>query len=146
MRVDALCDVTSGMAEDAAFCSLVGSGIIKQRRHRVPAVMRSMAIGTDVAHDSTPYRAVPPIVVRPSRRIADECVTGAFRSGLDERRDAMMYGDDTDAGGRFASGDADIALTQMDVSFLQLQHLTAAHPGIEQDKDRIDTGAVHGRP
>lgn len=108
MRIDALCDVAASVAEKTPLCRLVGSGIIKQRRHRVPAVMRSMAIDTDVVHDSTPYCAVPPIVVRPSRRIADECVTGAFHAGLDERSDAMMYGDDTDAGGRFASGDADV--------------------------------------
>ena len=118
MRVDTLCDVASSMAEDAAFCRLVRSGIIKQRRHRVPAVMRSMAIGTDVVHGSTPYSAVPPIVVRPSRRIADECIPWAFHSGLDERRDAMMYGDDTDAGGGLALCDADIALSEMDIRFL----------------------------
>lgn len=117
MRVDALCNVAAGMAEDAAFCRLVRAGIIKQRRHCVPAVMRSMAIGTDEVHDSTPYRAVTPIVVRPSRRIADECIPWAFHSGLDERRNAVMYGDDTDAGGGFALCDADIALTQMDVRF-----------------------------
>lgn len=120
MRVDALCDVAAGMAEDAAFCCLVRAGIIKQRRHRVPAVMRSMAIGTDVVHDSTPYRAVPPIVVRPSRRIADERITWAFYAGLDEWRNAMMYWDDANAGGDFAPCDADIALAEMDVSFLQL--------------------------
>lgn len=108
--------------------------------------MRSMAICTDVVHDSTPYRAVPPIVVWLAHIIADEGITWAFHAGLDERSDAVMYRDDTDAGGGLALCDADIALTQMDVSFLQLQHLTAAHPGIEQDKDRIDTGAVHGRP
>lgn len=100
MRVYALCDVAASVAEDAAFCRLVGSGIIKQRRHRVPAVMRSMTIGTDVVHDSTPYRAVTPIVVRPSRRIAYKGIPWAFHSGLDERHDVMMYGDDTDAGGR----------------------------------------------
>lgn len=61
VRVDPFRNVAAGMAEDAAFCRLVGSGIIKQCRHRVPAVMRSMAIGMDVVHDSTPYRAVPPI-------------------------------------------------------------------------------------
>ena len=120
MRIDALCDVATGMAEDAAFCSLVGSGIIKQRRHRVPAVMRSMAIGTDAVHDRPPDGAVPPIVVRPSCRITDEGITWAFHSGLDERRNAMMYGDDADAGGGLASGDADITLTQMDIRFLQL--------------------------
>ena len=120
MRVDALCDVAACMAEDAAFCRLVRAGIIKQRRHRVPAVMRSMAVSADVVHDSTPYRAVPPIVVRPSRRIAYKGITWVFHSGLDERRDAMMYGDDTDAGFRFASGDADITLTQMNIRFLQL--------------------------
>ena len=117
MRVDALCDVAACMAEDAAFCRLVGSGIIKQRRAGAPAVMRSMAIGTDVVHDSTPYRAVPPIVVRPSRRIADERITWAFHAGLDEWCDAVMYGDDADAGGGLAPSDADIALTEMDVVF-----------------------------
>ena len=120
MRVDALCNVAAGMAEDAAFCRLVRAGIIKQRRHRVPAVMRSMAVSADVVHDSTPYRAVPPIVVRPSRRITDEGIPWAFHSGLDERRNAVMYRDDADAGGGLALCDANIALTQMDVSFLQL--------------------------
>lgn len=120
MRVDPFRNVAASMAEDAAFCRLVRAGIIKQRRYRVPAVMRSMAIGTDVVHDSTPYRAVPPIVVRPSRRIAYKGITWAFHSGLDERSDAVMYRDDTDAGGGLAPCDADIALTQMDVSFLQL--------------------------
>lgn len=134
------------MAEDAAFCRLVRAGIIKQRRYRVPAVMRSMAVSADEMHDRPPDGAVPPIVVWLAHIIADEGITWAFHAGLDERSDAVMYRDDTDAGGGFAPCDADIALTQMDVSFLQLQHLTAAHPGIEQDKDRIDTGAVHGRP
>lgn len=117
MRVDSLRNVTAGMAEDAALCCLVRAGIIKQRRYCMPTVVRRVTFGTDVVHDSTPYRAVPPIVVRPSRRIADECIPWAFHSGLDERRDAMMDWDDTDAGGRFASGDSDIALTEMDVVF-----------------------------
>ncbi len=120
MRVDALCNVAAGMAEDAAFCRLVGSGIIKQRRHRVPAVVGCVPISTDEMHDRPPYRAVPPIVVRPSCRIAYKGITWAFHSGLDERRNTVMYGDDADAGGGLALCDADTALTQMDVSFLQL--------------------------
>lgn len=118
MRVDALCDVASSMAENAAFCRLVCADIIKQRRHRVPAVMCSMSISADAVHDGPPYRAVPPIVVRPSRRIADERITWAFHAGLDEWCDAVMYGDDADAGGGLAPSDADIALTEMDVVFL----------------------------
>lgn len=106
------------MAEDAAFCRLVRASIIKQRRHRVPAIMRSMAISADVMHDRPPYYTVPPIVVRPSRRIAYKGITWAFHSGLDEQCDAVMYRYDTDAGGGLASGDADIALTEMDVRFL----------------------------
>lgn len=51
MCVDALGNVASGMAEDAAFCRLIGTGIIKQRRHRVPAVMRSMAVSVNVVHN-----------------------------------------------------------------------------------------------
>lgn len=118
MRVDSLRNVTAGMAEDAAFCRLVCADIIKQRRHRVPAVMCSMAISADAVHDGPPYCAVTPIVVRPSRIIADKRITWAFHAGLDERRDAMMNGDDADAGGGLAPCDADIALTKMDVSFL----------------------------
>lgn len=146
MRVYTLGNVASGMAEDAAFCRLVRASIIKQRRHRVPAVMGCMAICTDAVHDGPPDGAVPAIIVRPSRLVANEGITWAFYAGLDERRNAVMYRDDTDAGGGFAPCDADIALTQMDVRFLQLQHLATAHPGIDQDKDRIDTGAVYGRP
>ncbi len=118
MRVDALCDVAAGMAEDAAFCCLVRAGIIKQRRNSVSAIVRSVAISSDAMHDRTPDRAIPAIVVRPSRRIADEGIAWAFHSGLDERCDAMMYGDDADTGSRLALCDADIALTQMDVRFL----------------------------
>lgn len=118
MRVDALCNVASSMAENAAFCRLVCADIIKQRRHRVPAVMCSMAISADAVHDGPPYRAVPPIVVRPSRRIADERITWAFHAGLDKWCDAVMYGDDADTGSRLALCDADIALTEMDVVFL----------------------------
>lgn len=118
MRVDALCDVASGMAEDAAFCRLVRASIIKQRRHRVPAVMGCMAICTDAVHDGPPDGAVSAIIVRPSRIIADKRITWAFHARLDERRDAMMDGDDADAGGGFAPCNTDIALSEMDVSFL----------------------------
>lgn len=111
MRVDALCDVAAGMAEDAALCSLVGSGIIKQRRDGMPAVVSSMAIGTDEMHDGPPDSAVPPIVVRSSRIIADKRITWAGHAGFYEWCDAVMYGDDADAGGGFAPCDADIALT-----------------------------------
>lgn len=111
MRVDPFRNVTAGMAEDAAFCRLVCAGIIKQRRHRVPAVMGCMAICTDAVHDGPPDGAVPAIIVRPSCRITDEGITWDFHSGLDERRNAVMYGDDTDADGGFAPCDADIALT-----------------------------------
>lgn len=118
MRVDALCDVAASMAEDAAFCRFVRAGIIKQRRYCMPTVVGCMTIGTDAVHDRPPDCAVPAIVVRPSRIIADKRITWAFHAGLDERRDAMMDGDDADAGGGFAPCDADIALTKMDVSFL----------------------------
>lgn len=111
MRVDALCDVAASMAEDAALCSLVGSGIIKQRRDGMPAVVSSMAIGTDEMHDGPPYCAVPPVVVRPSRIIANKGITWAFHAGFYEWGDAVMYRDDADSGGGFASGDTDIALT-----------------------------------
>lgn len=120
MRIDALCDVASSMAEDAAFCRLVCSGIIKQRCDRVPAIVRSMAIGPDEMHNRPPDGAVPSIVVWSAVPITDEGVTWAFHAGLDERRNAMMYWDDADAGGRLALRDADITLAQMDVSFLQL--------------------------
>ena len=118
MRVDALCDVAASMAEDAALCSLVGSGIIKQRRDGMPAVVSSMAIGTDEMHDGPPYCAVPPIVVRPPRIIADKRITWAGHAGFYDWCDAVMYRDDADAGGGFAPCDADIALSEMDVSFL----------------------------
>lgn len=84
----------------------------------MPAVMCSMAISADAVHDRPPDGAVPAIIVRPSRRIADECIPWAFHSGLDERRDAVMYRDDTDAGGGLALCDADIALSEMDIRFL----------------------------
>lgn len=99
MRVDSLRNVTAGMAEDAALCYLVRAGIIKQRRYCMPTVVGCMTIGTDAVHDRPPDCAVPAIVVRPSRIIADKRITWAFHAGLDERRDAMMDGDDADAGG-----------------------------------------------
>lgn len=120
MRVDALCDVAASMAEDAALCCLVRAGIIKQRGHGMSAVVGCVTFGTDEMHDRLPDCAVPAIVVRPSRIIANECITWAFHAGLDERRNTVMYGDDADSGGGFASGDADITLAQMDVRFLQL--------------------------
>ena len=80
--------------------------------------MRSMAVSVNVVHDGPPYRAVPPIIVRPSRLIADKGITWTAHAGLDERRDEVMYRDDADAGGRLAPCDADIALTQMDIRFL----------------------------
>ena len=120
MRVDSLRNVTAGMAEDAALCCLVRAGIIKQRRYCMPTVVGCMTIGTDAVHDRPPYRTVPAIIVRPSRIIANKGIAWAFHAGLDERCDAVMYGDNADAGSGFAPCDADIALTQMDVSFLQL--------------------------
>lgn len=120
MRVDTLGNVPTGMAEDTPFCCFVGSGIIKQRRDGMPAVVRSMAIGPDAVHDGPPDCAVPAIIVRMSRIITNKRITWDFHSGLDERRDAVMYGDDTDAGGGLALCDADIALPEMDVRFLQL--------------------------
>ena len=120
MRVDALCDVAASVAEKTPLCRLVGSGIIKQRRHRVPAVMRSMAVSVDEMHNRTPDGAVPAIIVRLSRLVADECITWEVHVGLDERCDAVMYRDDADAGGGLALCDADIALSQMNVRFLQL--------------------------
>ena len=118
MRVDALCDVAARMAEDAALCCLVSAGIIKQRRYCMPTVVGCMTIGTDAVHDGPPYCAVSAIVVRPSRIIANKGITWAFYAGLDERRNTVMYGDDADTGGGFAPCDADIALSEMDVSFL----------------------------
>lgn len=82
------------------------------------AVVGCMTIGTDAVHDGPPYCAVPAIVVRPSRIIANKGIPWAFHAGLDERRDAVMYGDDADAGGGFAPCNADIVLSEMDVSFL----------------------------
>ena len=120
MRVDSLRNVTAGMAEDAAFCCLVRAGIIKQRGHGMPAVVRCVPVSTDAVHDRPPDCAVLAIVVRPSRIIADKRITWAFHAGLDERCDAVMYGDNADASGGFAPCDADIALSEMDVSFLQL--------------------------
>lgn len=120
MRVDALCDVTARMAEDAALGRFIGIGIIQQRRYCMSAVMSCVPVSTDVMHDRPPYRTVPPVVVWTAVTIADKGITWAFHAGLDERRDAVMDGNDADAGGGFAPCDADIALTQMDVSFLQL--------------------------
>lgn len=82
------------------------------------AVVGCMTIGTDAVHDGPPYCAVPAIVVRPSRIIADKRITWAGHAGFYEWCDAVMYGDDADAGGRLTSRDTDITLTQMDVSFL----------------------------
>lgn len=113
MRVDALCDVAAGMAEDAAFCCLVRAGIIKQCRYCMSAVVGCMTIGTDAVHDGPPYCAVPAIVVRPSRIIANKGITWAFHAGLDERRDAMMNWDNADAGDSFAVRDTNISLPQM---------------------------------
>ena len=84
------------------------------------AVVGCMTIGTDAVHDRPPDCAVPPVVVWTAVTIADKGIAWAFRAGLDERCDAVMYGDDADSGGGFASGDADITLAQMDVRFLQL--------------------------
>ena len=120
MRVDALCDVAAGMAEDAAFCCLVGSGIIKQRRDGMPAVVSSMAIGTDEMHDGPPYCAVPAVIIRPAGVIGDKRFAGTAHVGFHQRQDSMVYRDDADAGVRLALCDADTVLTQMDVSFLQL--------------------------
>lgn len=118
MRVDALCDVTASMAEDAAFCCLIGIGIIKQRRYCMSAVVGCVSVSTDEMHDRPPYRTVPPVVVWTAVTIADKGIAWDFHAGLDERCDAVMDGDDADAGGGFAPCDADIALTKMDVSFL----------------------------
>lgn len=118
MRVDALCDVTARMAEDAALGRFIGIGIIKQRRYCMSAVVGCMTIGTDAVHDRPPDCAVPAIVVRPSRIIADKRITWAGHAGFYEWCNAVMDGDDADAGGGFAPCDADIALTKMDVSFL----------------------------
>lgn len=118
MGIDALCDVAASMAKDAAFCCLVRAGIIKQRRYCMPTVVGCMTIGTDAVHDRPPDCAVPAIIVRASRIIANKGITWAFHAGLDERRNTVMYGDDADTGGGFAPCDADIALSEMDVSFL----------------------------
>ena len=118
MRVDALCDVAASMAEDAAFCCLVRAGIIKQRRYCMSAVVGCMPVSTDEMHDRPPDCAVPPVVVWTAVTIADKGIAGAFHAGRDERCDAVMYGDNADAGGGFAPRDADIALTKMNVSFL----------------------------
>ena len=118
MRVDPFRHITASMAENAAFCRLVCAGIIKQRRHRVPAVMRSMAVSADEMHDGPPYRTVPPVVVWTAVPIADKGIAWTAHAGLDERCDAMMYRDDTDAGGGLALCDADIALSEMDICFL----------------------------
>lgn len=118
MRVDSLRNVTAGMAEDAALCCLVRAGIIKQRRYCMPTVVGCMTIGTDEMHDRPPVCAVPPVVVWTAVTIADKGIAWAFHAGLDERCDAVMYGDNADAGGGFAPCDADIALTKMNVSFL----------------------------
>jgi hypothetical protein len=106
MRVDALCDVAAGMAEDAALGCLVRAGIIKQCSHGMSAVVSSMAIGTDEMHDGPPYCAVPAIVVRPSRIIANKGIPWTFHAGFYEWCDTVMYGDDADAGGGFAPCDA----------------------------------------
>ena len=111
MRVDSLRNVTAGMAEDAALCCLVRAGIIKQRRYCMPTVVGCMTIGTDAVYDRPPDCAVPPVVVRPSRIIANKGITWAFHAGFYEWGDAVMYRDDADSGGGFASGDTDIALT-----------------------------------
>ena len=118
MRVDALCDVAAGMAEDTSFCCLVRTGIIKQRGHGMSAVVRRVTFGTDEMHDRPPDCAVPAIVVRPSRIIADKRITWASHAGFYEWCDSVLDGDDADASGGLALCDADIALTQMDVSFL----------------------------
>ena len=111
MRVNALCDVTARMAEDAALGCLVRAGIIKQRRYCMSAVVGCVSVSTDEIHDRPPDCAVSPIIVRPPRIIADKRITWAFHAGLDEWCDAVMYGDDADTGGGFAPCDADIALT-----------------------------------
>ena len=120
MRVDALCDVAAGMAEDAAFCCLVRAGIIKQCRYCMSAVVGCMTIGTDAVHDVPPYRAVPSIVIWLSCLITNKRIAWAGHSQLNKRCDAMMDGDDAETGGSFAPCDADITLAQMNVSFLQL--------------------------
>lgn len=118
MSVDALCDVAAGMAEDAAFCCLVRAGIIQQRRYCMSAVVGCVSVSTDELHDRAPDRAVTPIVVRPSRIIANKGITWAGHAGFYEWCDAVMYGDDADAGGGFAPCDAKVALAQVDVGFL----------------------------
>lgn len=118
MRVDALRDVAAGMAEDAAFCCLIGIGIIKQRRYRVPAVMSCVPIGADVMHDRPPKGAVPSIVIRLSCLITNKRIAWAGHSQLNKRCDAVMDGDDAETGGGLALCDADIALSEMDIRFL----------------------------
>lgn len=87
MSVDTLGNAPTGMAEKTPLCRLVGSGIIKQRRAGVPAVMRSMAVSADEMHDRPPDGAVPPIVVWLAHIIADEGITWVFHAGFDERCD-----------------------------------------------------------
>ena len=118
MRVDSFRDVTAGVAENTALSYLIGTGIIEQAGDRVPAVMGSVAIGPDAVHDGPPDSAVAAIGVGITGIICYEMVARTGHPSLDERRDAMMDGDDADAGGSFAPCDADIALSEMDVSFL----------------------------
>ena len=120
MRVDALCDVAAGMAEDAAFCCLVRAGIIKQCSHGMSAVVRRVTFGTDKLHDRAPDGAVTAVIIRPAGVIGDKRFAGTAHVGFHQRQDSMVYRDDADAGGRLALCDADTVLTQMDVSFLQL--------------------------
>lgn len=51
MRVDTLCDVAAGMAEDAALSCFVRSGIVKQGCDSMPAIVCCMAGSVDELHD-----------------------------------------------------------------------------------------------
>lgn len=66
MRVDSFRNIAASMAEYPSFRCLIGTSIVEQRGHGMPAVMGSVAISPDTVHDGPPEDAVAAVRVGPS--------------------------------------------------------------------------------
>ena len=90
MRIDSVCDIRTGMAENAAFCVFVGLGIIHEGRKGMSTVVGRVDLAMDPRHDGFPERAIRTVRIGASVRRTDQKISRRFQSRKDQRPNKRM--------------------------------------------------------
>ena len=78
MGVDFIRHIAAGMSEESAYRVRICSGVVEERGASVAAVVCGVAAAMDEIHHAPPDVAVSGIVIRTSRIVGDQPISGAL--------------------------------------------------------------------